>query len=115
MDVLERRNDPVAAMLSGQPAAEPDVDIEQDDAFSYDGYQVVRGEFFAHIYEPPQDCVLSDSLRVCHKSVTHPFLFFSFSQIRNLKKHFYLQQSPNFHKLGLCLSAKDLYFCRKLL
>ncbi len=52
MDVLERRNDPVAAMLSGQPAAEPDVDIEQDDAFSYDGYQVVRGEFFAHIYEP---------------------------------------------------------------
>ena len=22
--------------------------------------------------------------RVCHKSVTHPFLFFSFSQIRNL-------------------------------
>lgn len=24
----------------------------QDDAFSYDGYQVVRGEFFSHIYEP---------------------------------------------------------------
>jgi len=23
-----------------------------DDAFSYDGYQVVRGEFFAHVYEP---------------------------------------------------------------
>ena len=23
-------------------------------------------------------------LRVCHKSVTHPFLFFAFSQIRNL-------------------------------
>ena len=23
-------------------------------------------------------------MRVCHKSVTHPFLFFSFSQIRNL-------------------------------
>ncbi len=22
--------------------------------------------------------------RVCHKSVTHPFLFFAFSQIRNL-------------------------------
>ena len=22
---------------------------------------------------------------------------------------------PNFHKLGLCLSAKDLYLCRKLL
>ena len=25
---------------------------ELDDAFSYDGYQVVRGEFFSHIYEP---------------------------------------------------------------
>lgn len=22
------------------------------DYFSYDGYQVVRGEFFAHVYEP---------------------------------------------------------------
>lgn len=24
----------------------------EDDSFSYEGYQVVRGEFFAHIYEP---------------------------------------------------------------
>ena len=24
----------------------------QDDDFSYDGYQVVRREFFAHVYEP---------------------------------------------------------------
>lgn len=30
----------------------PDDAITQDDAFSYEGYQVVRGEFFAHIYEP---------------------------------------------------------------
>ena len=27
-------------------------EVIQDDTFSYDGYQVVRGEFFAHIYEP---------------------------------------------------------------
>ena len=27
-------------------------EIESDDAFSYDGYQVVRGEFFAHMFEP---------------------------------------------------------------
>lgn len=27
-------------------------DVIGDDAFSYDGYQVVRGEFFAHVYEP---------------------------------------------------------------
>lgn len=26
--------------------------IIEDDAFSYEGYQVVRGEFFAHTYEP---------------------------------------------------------------
>ena len=57
--------DPVAAALSGQampspPVAEspvqqmlqlPQQDIEEE-PFSYDGYQVVRGEFFAHIYEP---------------------------------------------------------------
>ena len=28
------------------------VKIENDDAFNYDGYQVVRGEFFAHVHEP---------------------------------------------------------------
>lgn len=27
-------------------------EIIQDDSFSYAGYQVVRGEFFAHLYEP---------------------------------------------------------------
>jgi hypothetical protein len=27
-------------------------EIVQDDSFSYKGYQVVRGEFFAHLYEP---------------------------------------------------------------
>ncbi len=28
------------------------IEAEMDDAFSYDGYQVVRGEFFAHLREP---------------------------------------------------------------
>ena len=32
-----------------QPA---DDDIVEDDSFSYNGYQVVRGEFFAHVAEP---------------------------------------------------------------
>ena len=27
-------------------------EIPEDDNFSYDGYQVVRGEFFAHLFEP---------------------------------------------------------------
>ena len=29
-------------------------------------------------------CMINKKERVCHKSVTHPFLFFAFSQIRNL-------------------------------
>jgi len=29
-----------------------EIEIIEDDAFSYEGYQVVRGEFFAHVYEP---------------------------------------------------------------
>lgn len=29
-----------------------DIQIVEDDAFSYEGFQVVRGEFFAHTYEP---------------------------------------------------------------
>lgn len=28
------------------------IEIIEDNSFSYEGYQVVRGEFFAHIYEP---------------------------------------------------------------
>ena len=33
--------------------------------------------FMTYIYQQQEE-------RVCHKSVTHPFLFFAFSQIRNL-------------------------------
>lgn len=28
------------------------IEIIQDDSFSYEGFEVVRGEFFSHIYEP---------------------------------------------------------------
>lgn len=62
-------DDPVSAALSPavsparheeanhdlpNPLARVDVNSEdlQSDAFSYDGYQVVRGEFFAHMNEP---------------------------------------------------------------
>lgn len=27
-------------------------DIQEDESFSFDGFQVVRGEFFAHVFEP---------------------------------------------------------------
>ena len=30
----------------------PEIEIIEDDSFDFDGYQVVRGEFFSHIYEP---------------------------------------------------------------
>ena len=35
----------------GEPSKK-DMEIIEDDHFSYEGYEVVRGEFFAHIYEP---------------------------------------------------------------
>ncbi len=28
------------------------LEVIEDDSFSYNGYQIVRGEFFAHMYEP---------------------------------------------------------------
>lgn len=34
------------------PIAEGGIAITEDDSFSFSGFQVVRGEFFAHIYEP---------------------------------------------------------------
>ena len=33
-------------------ASKREMPVIEDDAFSYDGYQIVRGEFFAHTYEP---------------------------------------------------------------
>ena len=44
-------NDTVSEELSGRALVRSE-DVITDDAFSYDGYQVVRGEFFAHVYEP---------------------------------------------------------------
>lgn len=44
-------SDPVSEAMNGQAPSLSEEDI-QNDAFSYDGYQVVRGEFFAHVYEP---------------------------------------------------------------
>lgn len=40
--------------LNKEPMAAPITGMEviQDDSFSYDGYQVVRSEFFAHLREP---------------------------------------------------------------
>ena len=44
-------NKPVSEALSRR-ASTPSKEVIQNDTFSYDGYQVVRGEFFAHMHEP---------------------------------------------------------------
>ncbi len=38
--------------ITGDTTQIENAEIIIDDTFSYEGYQVVRGEFFAHIYEP---------------------------------------------------------------
>ena len=43
-------NPPMPITVASSPTNQ--MDVIDDDSFSYDGYQVVRGEFFAHIYEP---------------------------------------------------------------
>lgn len=30
----------------------PEIEVTETESFNYDGFQVVRGEFFSHIYEP---------------------------------------------------------------
>ena len=37
-------------VVSHEPA--PGTEVIEDGSFSYEGYEVVRGEFFSHIYEP---------------------------------------------------------------
>ena len=67
------------------------------------------------LYDTPPNGRSRTGWGVCHKSMAHPFRFSPFPRYGIEKKRFYLQQSPNFHKLGLCLSAKNVYLCRKLL
>ena len=42
----------VPEVIAPDNSAYAEDEVIQDDSFSYDGYQVVRGEFFAHVYEP---------------------------------------------------------------
>lgn len=43
---------PVNPIQTVSPPDRNSMEIVEDNSFSYDGYQVVRGEFFAHIHEP---------------------------------------------------------------
>ena len=55
MELDEKMSIDISAPASSvipEERAPANVKIENDDAFNYDGYQVVRGEFFAHVREP---------------------------------------------------------------
>ena len=39
-------------MMKEEKTSLKDIEVIRDDDFSFDGFQVVRGEFFSHIYEP---------------------------------------------------------------
>ena len=40
------------ALCAPQNTQTQEIVATEDTSFSYDGYQVVRGEFFAHLFEP---------------------------------------------------------------
>lgn len=54
MPMSENFSDMIPEIVTGQEKAEQQeiLDVIEDVDFDYDGYQVVRGEYFAHIYEP---------------------------------------------------------------
>lgn len=47
---MMKSNPPMPVTIA--PETSKQIEIINDDSFSYAGYQVVRGEFFAHLYEP---------------------------------------------------------------
>lgn len=44
-----------------KPSIKKEMEIIQDDSFDYDGYEVVRGEFFSHLHEP---CITFNNFKV---------------------------------------------------
>ena len=58
------------------------VDKDTNQVFVSEWLQKVHPAFFSRFSELLKNVHIN--MRVCHKSVTHPFLFFAFSQIRNL-------------------------------
>lgn len=63
-----------------KPTPSENLQIElEEDAFSYEGYQVVRGEFFAHIYEPSvtfNNCKVSVNTACLNKLPTVDYVQF---------------------------------------
>ena len=60
-------------VVSHEPA--PGTEVIEDGSFSYEGYEVVRGEFFSHIYEPSvsfKDCRVQFNTACLKKMVVLP-------------------------------------------
>ena len=71
------QNDQLAMTGVLQPA--PDTEIAEDENFSYQGYQVVRSEFFSHIYEPSvsfKDCKVQFNTACLRKLPTVDYVQF---------------------------------------
>ena len=75
--------------------ASPAPEVEETD-FNFDGYQVVRGEFFSHIYEP-SFCFSNDKVYV------------NASCLKKLPDHDYVQilVNPEEHKLAVRPCSED--------
>ena len=74
--ITEQTNDLLTSDVA-KPNQSPDTEIMQDDTFSYAGYQVVRGEFFAHLSEPSitfNDCHVSVNTACIRKLPTADFV-----------------------------------------
>lgn len=59
MNVLPSENPP--NVPQEKAAIKREIEIIQDDSFNYKGFQVVRGEFFSHVFEP---CISFNNYKV---------------------------------------------------
>ena len=73
-------------VVSHEPA--PGTEVIEDGSFSYEGYEVVRGEFFSHIYEP------SVSFKDCRVQFNTACLVCLSTNIVNLFKSTSLMDTP---------------------
>jgi len=61
----------------------PGTEVIEDSRFSYDGYEVVRGEFFSHLYEPSisfKDCKIQFNTACLKKMPTVEYVQFLVNQ-----------------------------------
>ena len=77
MDNAQMTVAPVSEAITNTP--QQSMKAAEVDYFSYDGYQVVRGEFFAHVYEPSisfSNCKVSVNVACLRKLPTVEYIQF---------------------------------------